>query len=230
MNRNSGRAFQGRGRQGRGRYQGRGKPTRKPKDEKVNKNTAQLMFQVGTAKQASEYTRIKKYCINFMSKTYEQGHYIATAIEDGKDYDFSDDKPEDLKLVDEEIGSAGDRLLAKSRNESAKIDYDNKLNRYNDKLEKFKENKFKACAHLWEKCSTQMKQGIEAKENYSADIKHNPYNLMKAIESLSYNYQESKYEMAIIFDALKTFFTLQQKDDKKLTDYLDRFKAAASNM
>ena len=84
----------GRGR-GRGRFQGRGRSQNKNKNETKVKNSTEastLLFKVGTARQASEFIKIKKHCINFFKKNYAQGHYISIALEDGKDYDFSKEK------------------------------------------------------------------------------------------------------------------------------------------
>ena len=221
---------QGRGR-GRGRHQqGRGKSSNKKEEKnKPKKEVSQMQFQVGAAKQASEYTNIKKYCINFFRKNYTQGHYIASAIEDGVDFDFTPEEPLPLTLEDES-GTPEEISLAKGINESRKIQYKIKMDAHNTKLQTFEENKYKAYAFLWDKCSSQMKQNIEAKSDYVSDIKNNPYLLLKTIESLSYNYQESKYEIAIIFDAIKNFVMLRQKDDESITNYLERFKAAQSNM
>ena len=92
-----------------------------------------MQFQVGTAKQASEYTNIKKYCINFFRKNYIQGHYIACAIEDGKDFDFTPEEPPPLTLKDES-GTPQQISLAKSTNESMKIQYKIKMDAHNSKL------------------------------------------------------------------------------------------------
>ena len=228
MGRQAGRFTRGRGRfgksPGRGRHgQGRGKR------ETTIKDVSQQKFMVGTAKQASEFIKIKKYCINTFKVKYRQGIYIATALENGEEFDFTSEQPEPLVLV-AETGDAMDILKAKGKNESSKIEYKMKMEKYNEKIEVYTENKIKAYGFLWEKCSSQMKQNIEAKSNFMSNIKDNPFELSKAIESLSYNYQESKYEIAIVFDAIKTFINLRQKEDENLTSYLERFKAASDNM
>ena len=228
MARLSGRSGRGRGRFG--RFQGRGKgSSSKGKNDGTKKDISQQQFMVGTAKQASDFIKIKKHCINTFKVKYKQGIYIASALENGQEYDFSDEQPKPLILV-AETGDDDEKLIAQGKNESSKIEFKMKMEKYNDKLETYLENKFKAYGFLWEKCSTQMKQNIEAKANFQSDIKDNPFELCKAIEGLSYNYQESKYEMAIIFDAIKTFITLRQKDEESLINYLERFKAASDNM
>ena len=75
-----------------------------------------------------------------------------------------------------------------------------------------------------------MKQNLESKADYQVMIKNNPFELLKTVEALSYNYQESKYEIAIIADAIRTFVNLRQKEEENLSSYLERFQAASNNM
>ena len=154
---------------------------------------------------------------------------MAAALEQKADYDFTSEKPAPLVLLPEDDTDKALQLNNKSKNESAKIEYQLNLEQYNEKVEQFKQNKFKTYAIIWDKCSAMMKQSIEAQENYDK-TKRDPYLLFDTIEGLSYNYQESKYPIEIIFDALKNFINLKQKDDEDLTSYLDRFKAANNNL
>ena len=160
---------------------------------------------------------------------FKQGIYIGTALEDGKDYDFTPDRPKPLVIVLID-GNEEEKLLKMGQNESNKIDYQMNMAEYNDKIKTYGENRYKAYCLLWDKCSPQMRQSIETKADYKTAIKNNPFELLKTIEALSYNYQESRYEIAIMADAIRTFVNLKQKDDENLTNYLDRFKAASDNM
>ena len=128
-----------------------------------------------------------------MRKNYEQGHYIAAAVEDGEDYNFTEEEPSPLILISEDDKDADISAAAKSIDETAKIKYNVKMENHNKKIEQFTQNKFKASAFIWEKCSTMMRQSIESKEDCDK-IKRNPYKLFEAIKSLSYNYQESNVE------------------------------------
>ena len=58
------RSNQGRGGRGRGRYSGRGRSASKSTNNNNNKNdVSKMQFQVGTARQASEFVNIKKYLV-----------------------------------------------------------------------------------------------------------------------------------------------------------------------
>ena len=127
----------GRGR-GRGRYHGRGKQqNNKPKtQESKDKDLSHLKFQVGTAKTASEFARIKKDCFSHITKAYTQGQYMQMALEDGKDFDFDNYKPPTLVLSPEE-GTPSEIARIRSNNKSNEIEYNTKMKMYNEKVEQF---------------------------------------------------------------------------------------------
>ena len=62
--------------------------------------------------------------------------------------------------------------------------------------------------------------------DFDMTIKDNPIKLLKAIQEHSITYQEHKYEMCIILDALCIVITLRQKDEELLIDYTTCFKSA----
>ena len=170
----------GRGR-GRGRFGSRGRGSRgfsKPKQENKSTDMATAKFVVGTAKQASEFTKLKKYLINQVKMKYKQGIYIATAMEEGVEYDFKDEKPSPLVLLLEDPDEE-DYMEKMGINESRKIDYKMQMEEYTDKQRSYIENKYKVYSLLWEKCATQMKHTIEAKAEYSMKIKNNPLELSR---------------------------------------------------
>jgi hypothetical protein len=88
-------------------------------------------------------------------------------------------------------------------------------------------NMSKAYAFLWEQCARAMQNEIEARTDYESSIKNNPIELLKAIKQHALNYQEYRYEMSIIADALRTMINLKQKENESLQDYTKRFKTAS---
>ena len=223
---------QGRGR-GRGRFNTRGRGNRDYNNNRSDNNNKHnqetTKFSVGTARQASEYTKIKNNIINQIKMKYKHGIYIGTALEEGKEYDFIPEKPSPLVIIEVD-GTTTERLEKMGINKSREIEFQMAMTEYNDKIKTYKENKYKAYSYMWDRCTTQMQQNLEAKADFITTIKNNPFELMKNIEALSYNYQESKYEIAIVADAIRTFVTLKQRDDESLISYMERFKAASKNM
>ena len=140
---NMGREGRGRGR-GRSQAKGRGQRpnTTKNKQEISKTDVATAKFNVGTAKQASEFTKMKKYIINQVKMKYKYGIYIGTALEDGQEFDFSPSKPKPLVIIQVE-GNEQEKLDKMGINESAKIEFQMDMAEYNDKVKTYQENKYK---------------------------------------------------------------------------------------
>ena len=77
---------------------------------------------------------------------------------------------------------------------------------------------------MWARCNKTIQAKIEARTNYEKGIYNDPIELIKAIKEHALNYEESKYEMAIIYDALKAFVNCRQRDKELLQEYTRRFK------
>jgi hypothetical protein len=81
-------------------------------------------------------------------------------------------------------------------------------------------NTSKAYAFLREQCAKAMQNKIESSPKYETIIKGITIGLLKAIKQHAVNYQEHRYEMSIIFDALRTMINLKQK--RKMNHYQTR--------
>ena len=68
-----------------------------------------------------------------------------------------------------------------------------------------------------------MKNKIEARSNFEM-IKNNPILLLKAIKEHALNYQENRYLMLIVLDALRTLLSTKQKEGESLQDFTKRFR------
>jgi hypothetical protein len=71
-----------------------------------------------------------------------------------------------------------------------------------------------------------MKNKIEARSDFDSAIKNNPITLLKAIKEHELNYQESRYAMSIILDAMRTLLGSKQREGESLQDYTERFRVA----
>jgi hypothetical protein len=68
-----------------------------------------------------------------------------------------------------------------------------------------------------------MRNKIKARTNYNNKIKNHIIKLVKAIKEDFLSYQENCYDIAVIFDFLKTLVNICQKEGKTLQDYIKRF-------
>ena len=75
-----------------------------------------------------------------------------------------------------------------------------------------------------------MQNKITGRHDFEGKIFNNSINLLKAIKAHSLNFQESRYKMAIISDAIRTFLNTKQKESESLQDYTRRFKTSKEIM
>ena len=77
-----------------------------------------------------------------------------------------------------------------------------------------------------------MKAKLEARTTFESEIFNDPIMLIKAIKQHSLCFEESRYEMATIYDATKNYVNCKQKEQGKesLLDYTRRFKLSRDLM
>eukprot|EP00957_Ditylum_brightwellii_P064326 4881839-Ditylum_brightwellii.AAC.1 len=71
-----------------------------------------------------------------------------------------------------------------------------------------------------------MKNKILSLKNYNNQIYNKPISLLEEIKKFSLNYQETKYDMSIIPNALSAMLNAQQTENENLQDYTRRFKSS----
>ena len=76
----------------------------------------------------------------------------------------------------------------------------------------YKDNMFKLYALLWERCTMEMQNKIASRLDCDGLVYNNPIALKQAIKEHQLNYQETRYEIAILKDAFRSIFTSKQKD------------------
>jgi hypothetical protein len=145
---------------------------------------------------------------------------VATALENLEPLDLEKFKP---KLKKSNKKDVDQRDL---ENEAYKMEYDKRLDVHLEREKYYNMNLVKSHALIWEQCSSGMQQKIENRDDYKTKIKGNPIELLKAIKQHALNYQEHRYEMSIIDNALRTVLLAKQKDDEDLATYTKRFKTA----
>ena len=75
-----------------------------------------------------------------------------------------------------------------------------------------------------------MQNKIAGRSDFDTKIFDDPVKLLIAIKEYSLNFQESRYKMSIIPDAMKTFFYTRQKDSESLIEYTRRCTSAKDIM
>ena len=176
-------------------------------------------YYLGSAQQASDYETTTEFLINHIKKLYEFGNDIGTALEELTELDLAKYKPTmaSSKDSDEEIKAL--------ENEQFKIEFKSDYDNYRSRVQTYENNKTKAYALLWERCTKAMKNKLESRSDYDK-IKNDPILLLKAIKEHALNYQENRYSMSIVLDTLRTLLVTKQKEGKSLQDFTKRFRVA----
>ena len=71
-----------------------------------------------------------------------------------------------------------------------------------------------------------MQDKLRSRPDYEQTIYNNPIELLKAIKLHALSYQETRYEMSIMVDAVRTLIYTKQKEGESLQDYTRKFKTA----
>jgi hypothetical protein len=118
-----------------------------------------------------------------------------------------------------------DEEIKALENEQFKIEFKSDYDNYGSQVQTYGNNKTKAYALLWEHCTKVMKNKIESCSDYDI-IKNDPILLLKAIKEHALNYQENRYSMSIVLDALRTLLNTKQQEGESLQDFTKRFRVA----
>jgi hypothetical protein len=182
------------------------------------------IYKIGAAKQASDYTVITKYLINHIRKTYKFGDDIGKALEEKTP--FVAPEPSLRQATDATL-TEDEKVI---KNKGYELRYKYEIEAMVDRQQEYESNVGRAYAFLFGQCNKAMQHKLQARTDYESKIKGNPIELLRAIEEHSISYQENKYEMRIVFDALRNFVNLKQAEDESLIDYTARFKSARDIM
>jgi hypothetical protein len=215
---------------GRGGYQGRGGRgrgfSRRTDNANVNKTAnkkkglSDYVYYLGSAKQASDYEITTEYIINYVKKTYEQSTDIATALKNLEEVDMTPMKPS------LQVSLSSTAAVAALEDKQFEMEFKQDYDEYRKRVRAYDNNKIKAYALLWERCAKGMQNKIQSRSNFDSDIENDPIKLLRAIKEHALNYQENRYEMAIILDAMRAMTEAKQKENESLVDYTKRFKTS----
>ena len=218
----------GRGQGGRGKGRGfnrRRNNNNNKKPEKEKKSLKDYNYYLGSSKQASDFESTTEFIINHIKKTYNHGRDIAEALKTLEPVDRTDWAPQlQVSIV---MGNDADAIRQRqAEDRQYEIEFKEDLSRYRKRVDDYEDNLVKAYALIWERCTKTMQNKIANTRDFEQEIYDNPIELLKEIKKNALNYQEYKYDMAIVADAFRNLFATTQKDQESLQDYARRFKTA----
>ena len=219
-----GRGGRGQGRQGRNQNQNRRKFNNR-KSDKEKRSLKDHSYYLGNSKQASDYETTTQFIINHIKKTYNHGRDIAEALKQLQPINQDEWAPQlQVSVIP---GNDDDAVRQRSAEDRQfEIEFKEDLSRYWKRVDDYEDNLTKAYALIWERCTKAMQNKIANTNEFDELIYDNPIELLKEIKQNALNYQEYKYDMAIIADAFRNLLTTTQKDQESLQDYARRFKTS----
>ena len=190
----------------------------------TKRTLADNVYYLGSAKQASDYESITEFLINYIKKTFTYGMDIGTVLESLQELDLNEYKPS------LSVSLNHDEIIRMAEDKQFEIEFKSEYDVFTKRKQALEMNLSKAYSFIWDQCAKSLQNKIEARSDYISIIKGNPINLLKAIKQQVLNYEESRYEMSIILEALKNMINVKQKEGETLQDYTKRFKTIAEVM
>jgi hypothetical protein len=191
------------------------------KNHKPSKRTlAENIYYLGSARQAADYETTTEFLINHIKKNFNFGNDVGTALEDLKEFPIEDYKPS------MQFSLNPDDVMKEAADKQYEIEFKAEYDAYMKRKQSLEVNMTKAYAFIWDQCAKAMQNKIEARTEFATKIKGNPIKLLQAIKQHALNYQEHRYEMSIILDALRALINLRQKENESLQEYTKRFKTS----
>ena len=144
-----------------------------------------------------------EYLMNHIKQHFDQGNDIAEALRTLQQPNMNGWQPSLQMSVNT------DESMEKRENKQFEILYQAELEEYMLR------------SRMYKNCNKAMQAKVSARTDYQTGIYNNPIRLLQVIKEHALNYQQSRYEMAII-----TVFNCRQKEKESLQDYTRRFKTA----
>ena len=160
----------------RGRFGSAGRGFSSRSSESNKKTLADHVYQLGSAKQASDYVTVTEFIINHIRVTFVNGGDIGEALEKLEPKDFKSCIPvPEISTKTEE---------AEQKAEQARLDmlYKARIEVHVVREQHYTTNLVKAFAVIWKQCSKAMRSKIMARKDYEAKVRDNPIELLKAIK------------------------------------------------
>ena len=165
------------------------------------------IYDCTDSRQADQYSKTTKEIAEYIGRTYRYGMDTRLAIENLQyiTCNVPEDPSDDATRTELRI-------------------WEKKIDDYVKKETITKENLKTAYSLIWGQCSDQMRQRLEASENFqNIASQGDAIELLKTIKNITYNYQSQKYTPQAIHDAKRRFYQCYQPSNMTVQAYYERF-------
>src|SRR5210317_1239889 len=213
-----GRGYQGKQARG-GRGRGRSNFGRGRGNNPVPNFKKELKFAPQGRSNTSTYSSVKEAIVQYVQKTYKNGHDIAKSLKDQTMINLDTEEPIRAISINNDDS---ERSIEQSGYD---IKYQEQLRRHLDRKDALKENVSKAYALIFTNyCTRPMQSRIEEHPEFESTIEDNPFELLKVIKMLMHDAVRAQYPYIAMTDGLTRLLNIKQQENEVLLDYVKRFK------
>lgn len=214
-NNNQGQGGRGWGR-GRGQFRGQGRG-----GQNSQKQQQDLKFAPQNANklQTATYTTIKDNIIQYIQKTYKDGHDVAISLCNMQKKDLMNDKPT------REQSTVTNAAVKKIKQDGFDIKYQAQLSNWMERCKTLDMGLIKVYLLIFMNyCTRVMQSRIEEHPDFESNIRDDPIRLLEAIKTLQHNPVWAHYPFASITEAIAWVVNFRQAENENLLDYVKHFK------
>ena len=225
-NRQGGRDFQSNRGQNRGQARGQGRGTNgrhknnnnnnnnKKTETKFSGESPDLKDQIFTVNKTDSRDKFRKTCEAIWNQVLKQpqGRLAVGSLKSGEWNDLSEYQPAEPENADN-LGYVAKKIL------------DKKVSVFVEMQEDYEQTMHTTFALYWGQCDEAVRDKLRNREDWNnIETANNPIELHNAIKEVTHGYEDSKYPIAVMFDTLKSFVNMKQRDGESISAYHQRFK------
>jgi hypothetical protein len=174
---------------------------------------------IGRDQQAVSYNTVKDHIVQYVQKTYKNGHDAAASIRNLLVMDLTPHVP--IRGT----STQSDATVNLKQQAGMDIMYQAKLERYLEGKDTLDQNLAKAYALIFSTyCNKTMQNRTEEHPEFETTIRDDPIELLNKINMLMHDPIRAKYPFAPLTEAISRTLNLKQSENKGLLDYVRRFK------
>jgi hypothetical protein len=182
-----------------------------------------LQFRLGGPANMTTFTRAMEYIRHSVVKSENEFHEdIETALKTMRDVTI----PKARRGVNELTIVADNEMSRKayeSRERELDIDYAEARKEEGKRRKAYASNKKDAALLMYRKCSIEVQTKLKELPNWE-DMEYDPFQIYHELQKLCTNHQDNQYEPSRVLTTFKNFFTMKQRPEEPLNEYVERMR------
>jgi hypothetical protein len=177
------------------------------------------MYTIGQANHiTNDVHEVTKQLLDHIQASFPDGLDIRTALEQRSAFDFK------TQIPIRETSKATDQDLKEAEDETFDHIYKGQIAAYTKRMEQYRANLGRAYTTIWKHCNLTLQNKILTRVDYESKIKNDPIALLNAIEEHALSFEDTRYDMSIVLEAIRNLVNIKQKDDESVVQYAERLR------